>query len=57
MIKWDEKSNNEILMEIKTMEHKHSTIKDELLRVYTELEKVELNYKKASEVLMNRLKR
>ena len=56
MENWDEKSSNEILTELKTMQQEHEALKDNIFLMVTKLEKIELKFKKGNEALVNRLK-
>lgn len=50
-----DKSSNEIKMELQRMEIQHKTIKEEILKYYDELEKVEKLYEIAYRELLKRL--
>ena len=52
-----EKSNNELLLEIKEMEHEHETIKARILSEVTKMEEIEKRYAEAKETIIKRLKR
>lgn len=53
----EEKSNNEILFEIKKMEAEHESIKLKMLNDYDKMIDLEKCYKSANEILLKRLKR
>jgi replicative DNA helicase len=52
----EEKSNNEILFEIKQMEADHEAIKLKMLKDYDTMVEIEKKFDKANQILINRLK-
>lgn len=52
----EEKSNNEILFEIKKMEVEHEALKLKMLKDYDKLVEIELLFDKANKILVKRLK-
>lgn len=57
MEKWDEKTNNEIVIRLKEMELEHQNVKDMIISFYEKMEEIEHDFKKGNEVLNARLKR
>jgi hypothetical protein len=51
-----DKSNNEILFEIKQLQADHEALKIKMLNDFDELEKIEKRFAKANEILLKRLK-
>jgi len=56
MKKFEELTNNEILLEIKQMQIDHENIKLKMLKDYEELESIEKAFNVANEELIKRLK-
>lgn len=56
MEKWDNMTNNEILMEIKILQANHDAIKLRMLKDYDELEETEKQFAEANKVIVKRLK-
>ena len=52
----DEKSNNEILFEMKKMEAEHEALKLKMLNDYDKMIEMEKAYKTANEIILKRLK-
>lgn len=52
----DEKSNNEILFEIKKMEADHEALKLKMLKDYDKLVEIEKRFDRANQILIKRLK-
>ena len=52
----DEKSNNEILFEIKQMEADHEAIKLKMLQDYDKLVEIEKRFDVANKIIVKRLK-
>jgi len=52
----DEKSNNEILFEIKQMEADHEALKLKMIKDYDKLVEIEKKFEKANLILLKRLK-
>lgn len=52
----EEKSNNEILFEIKQMEADHEALKLKMLKDFDELTKIEAKFQRAHQILTKRLK-
>jgi hypothetical protein len=52
----EEKSNNEILFEIKQMEADHEALKLKMLKDYDKLVEIEKRFQKANLILLKRLK-
>jgi hypothetical protein len=52
----DEKSNNEILFEIKQMEADHEAIKLKMLQDYDKLVEIEKRFDAANKIIVKRLK-
>lgn len=52
----ENKSNNEILLEIKQLQNDHEALKLKMLKDYDELEKVEKRFNVANNLLLKRLK-
>lgn len=55
MESFKDKSNNQILLEIKQMQIDHEAVKAQLLKNYDILEAIEKRFEEANEVLTNRL--
>jgi len=53
---WDEKSSNEILIDIKQMEHEYEALKSKMLTDWDKLVEIEQNYKEAHLIINSRLK-
>ena len=53
---WDEKSSNEILIDIKQMEHEYEALKSKMLTDWDKLMEIEKNYKEAHLIITSRLK-
>lgn len=56
MDKLEDKSNNELLFEMKQLEAEHEALKIKMLKDLEKLEEIEDRYKKANGILLNRLK-
>ena len=54
-MEWENKSNNEILLELKEMQEEHEAIKRVLLKYYNTLESIEKEFNKGNEVFNKRL--
>lgn len=54
---FEEKSNDEILFEIKKMEADYEALKLKMLKDYDKLEEIERNYAKAHGIILKRLKK
>lgn len=52
----ENKSNNEILFEIKQMEADHEALKLKMLNDYDKLEEIEKKFERANKILLKRLK-
>jgi hypothetical protein len=52
----EDKSNNEILFEIKQMEADHEALKLKMIKDYDKLVELELRFDKANKILVKRLK-
>ena len=52
----ENKSNNEILFEIKQMEADHEALKLKMIKDYDKLVELELKFDKANKILVKRLK-
>lgn len=52
----EEKSNNEILFEIKKMEADHEALKLKMLKDYDKLVEIEKRFNRANQILIDRLK-
>jgi hypothetical protein len=52
----EDKSNNEILFEIKQMEADHESLKLKMIKDYDKLVDIELRFDKANKILVKRLK-
>jgi hypothetical protein len=52
----EDKSNNEILFEIKQLEADHEALKLKMLKDYDKLVDIELRFDKANKILVKRLK-
>jgi hypothetical protein len=52
----EQKTNNEILFEIKKMEADHEALKLKMLNDYDKLVEIELRFDKANKILVKRLK-
>ena len=52
----EEKSNNEILFEIKQMEADHEALKLKMLKDYDKLVEIEKRFDRANQILVKRLK-
>lgn len=57
MGKYEEKSTNEILIEMKTLEMKYEALKTKMLRDYDEFEAIEKDFIEANKEVNKRLKR
>ncbi len=55
MSSWDNKSNSEIILEIKQLQANHEALKAELLRKYDTLESIEKRFEEAHNELLTRL--
>ncbi len=55
MQKWDEKSTNQIITDLKQLEAKHEAIKIEMLKLLDELESVEKDFNEGNKILNKRL--
>lgn len=53
---WENKSNNEILTELKEMQYKHERLKEEILEKYDELERIEKEFEKGNQIITKRMK-
>ena len=53
---WDEKSNDEILLEIKQIEYDYEALKQKLVNEFDKLVELETKYTEAHKVINNRLK-
>ena len=53
---WDEKSNDEILLEIKQIEYDYEALKQKLVNEFDKLVQLETKYTEAHKVINNRLK-
>jgi len=53
---WDEKSNDEILIEIKQIEYDYESLKQKLVNDFDKLVDLETKYTEAHKVINNRLK-
>jgi hypothetical protein len=53
----ENKSNNEILFEIKKMEAEHEAVKLKMLKDLEKLEEIEKKFEKANLILLKRLKK
>ena len=56
MGKYDDKTNNEILIEIKQMEIDYEAFKEKMLRDFDRLLEMEKEFMEANNVIMKRLK-
>lgn len=56
MIDLEQKSNNELLFEIKQMEADHEALKLKMIKLYDELTEIEKQFDKANKLLVKRLK-
>lgn len=56
MEKLEDKSNNEILFEIKQMEADYEALKIKMLKDYDKMEEIERNFNKAQQIILKRLK-
>jgi hypothetical protein len=52
----EDKSNNEILFEIKQMEADHEALKLKMLKDYDKLVEIELRFDRANKIIVKRLK-
>ena len=52
----EDKSNNEILFEIKQMEADHEALKLKMIKDYDKMVDIELRFDRANKILVNRLK-
>jgi hypothetical protein len=53
---WDDKTNNEILLEIKQMQLDHEALKNKMLRDWDKLVELEDKFKEANNIIVERLK-
>jgi hypothetical protein len=53
---WDDKTNNEILLEIKQMQLDHEALKNKMLRDWDNLVEIENKFKEANKIIAERLK-
>jgi hypothetical protein len=53
---WDDKTNNEILLEIKQMQLDHEALKSKMLRDWDKLVELEDKFKEANNIIVERLK-
>ena len=56
MSKLEDKSNNELLFELKAMEAAHEACKQRMLRDYDKLMDIEKEYAEANKIISKRLK-
>lgn len=56
MDKLEDKSNNEILFEIKQMEADHEAIKLKMLKDYDKMVEIEKRFDEANKIILKRLK-
>ena len=54
---FNEMTNNDIMLEVKTMEQEHEAIKSRILAEVTKMEEIEKSYKEAQDIIIKRLKR
>jgi len=54
---FNEMTNNDIMLEIKTIEQEHLAVKARILVEVTKMEELEKAYKDAQDVILKRLKR
>lgn len=52
----ENKSNNDILFEVKQMEASHEAIKLQMIKLYDEMVEIEKRFNKANKILVKRLK-
>ena len=52
----EDKSNNEIIIELKQMEYDHEALKMKMLKDYDKLVLIEENFAKGNKIINNRLK-
>lgn len=52
----EEKSNNQILFEIKQMEADHEALKLKMLKDYDKMIEIEKRYERANQIILKRLK-
>lgn len=53
----ENKSNNEILFEIKQMQADYDALKIKMLKDYDKMEEIERRFEKANKILLKRLKK
>lgn len=53
---WDEKTNNDILLEIKQMQLDYEALKQKMLRDFDILVDIETKYNEAQKIIIERLK-
>ena len=53
---WDDKTNNEILLEIKQIQLDHEALKSKMLRDWDKLVELEDKFKEANNIIVERLK-
>jgi hypothetical protein len=53
---WEDKTNNEILLEIKQMQLDHEALKLKIVREYDKLIEIETKFNEAQEIIKQRLK-
>lgn len=56
MEKLEDKSNNELLMEVKQLQIDHESLKTKMLKDFDELTKIEERFTKINQLLTKRLK-
>lgn len=52
----NDKSNNELLLDIKQLEANHESLKQKMLKEWDELISIEKKFEKINEILLKRLK-
>ena len=52
----EEKSNNDLLFEIKKMEAEHEALKIKIIKLYDEMVLIENKFAKANQIIIERLK-
>lgn len=57
MKKMEDKSNNEILFEIKQMEADHEALKLKMIKDFDKLVEIEKRFERANQILIKRLKK
>jgi len=53
---WNEQTTNQLILDIKSLQEKHESIKNKILKLVDEMEGVESDFKDVNVILKERLK-